>query len=193
MQKKPLNITMLLMFTFFMLVSLACNFPTLLNSNSQTGDNLISSTETAEELKDNIQSLLENSKSGDPFHLVINESQLNALINQELQTFPDYDVQDVQVSLANGQIDVTGRVDQGGIKLPLTAVMTLSATSEGLPYYQVNSAAVGPFEIPQSLTSDLASNLDAAFMAQFLPAADRAFIKTISIDNGQMIIDGHIR
>ena len=110
-----------------------------------------------------------------------------------MQKFPDYDVQDIQVSLANGQIDITGSVNQSGIQLPLSAIMTLSATNDGLPYYQVNSAAIGPFEIPQNLTNDLATNLDAAFMAQFLPAADRAFIETISIENGQMIIDGHIR
>jgi hypothetical protein len=71
--------------------------------------------------------------------------------------------------------------------------MTVSADADGRPQYEVVSAKVGPFPLPQSILDQMTSQIDAVFASQFGAEAENIYIEQITIADGKMNIQGRPR
>jgi uncharacterized protein YpmS len=193
MVKNQRNFLVLIAFTSLILASLACNLPGIEGLLPRVNEPIPISSEAADALKDNILSAAEAVKSGEPFSLVVTESQITSLINLELAKAQGVPVSDVKVYLRDGQATVQGRVEQNGMDFPLTVVLEISVDAESALHYEVVSAKIGPLPVPESILDQLVSQLDQSFVAQYLPAANQVIIQTITIDDGQMAVTGYTR
>jgi len=188
-QKKIL----LLIIAVPMVISLACNFPGINQPAPEEVGVIPVTTESVQKLDDNIQSVIEDIQSGGPFQLIVTESQLTSLANYELQSYQDYEIQNVQIYLRDGQARITGDVEQNNINLPLSIVLKFSVDGSGKPESEIVSATIGPFQIPESFLDQLPSMMDSILVTQILPANQNVVIEQITINDGQMIISGYTR
>jgi len=175
------------------LISLACNFPGINQPIPEEVEPVEVTTESVENLNDNIQSVIEDIQNGGPFQLIVTESQLTSLANYELQSYQEYQIQNVQIYLRDGLVRITGDVEQNNINLPLTIVLKLSVDGSGKPESEIVSASIGPFQIPDSYLDQLTSMMDAIIVTQILPANQKVVIEQITISDGQMFISGYSR
>ncbi|MFC2042865.1 hypothetical protein ACFLUA_01785 [Chloroflexota bacterium] len=176
-----------------MVISLACNFPGINQPAPEEVGQIPVTTESVKNLDDNIQSVIEDIQNGGPFQLIVTESQLTSYANYELQSYQEYQIQNVQIYLRDGQVRITGDVEQNNINLPLTIVLQLSVDGNGKPESEIISASIGPFQIPDSFLDQLTSMMDSILVNQILPANQNVVIEQITINNGQMIISGYTR
>jgi len=184
---------LLLIIAVPMVISLACNFPGINQPSPEEVEPIPANTESAQNLNDNIQSVIEDIQNGGPFQLIVTESQLTSLANYELQSYQEYQIKNVQIYLRDGRVRITADVEQNNINLPLTIILKLSVDDSGKPESEIVSASIGPFKIPESFLDQLTSMMDSILITQILPANQNVVIEQITINDGQMIISGYTR
>ena len=184
---------LLLIIAVPMVISLACNFPGINQPAPEEVGAIPVTTESFQNLDDNIQSVIEDIQNGEPFQLIVTESQLTSYANYELQSYQEYQIQNVQIYLRDGRVRITGDAEQNNINLPLTILLKLSVDGSGKPESEIVSASIGPFQLPESFLDTLTSMMDSILVTQILPANQNVVIEQITINNGQMIISGYTR
>jgi len=172
--------------------SLACNFPSIPRLRNSESEVPVAS-QSAQELKENVQTAVGNALSGQPFELTITESQLTSYIALRLQSLQEPRVSEVQVHLQDGKAKITGKVEQDNFSLPLALTVSLSANANGKPEYEFEAAKIGPFPIPTSLLDELTVWMDEALSSHVLPGGKEIFFETINISNGQLFINGYAK
>jgi uncharacterized protein YpmS len=174
-----------LMISMLLLVSLACNYARrITNPPLETPPQ---STLTIDGM-DNVQI--------DPqgkLRIVLTEAQITSMISEELSSQENPALQEPQVALRDGQMVLTGKVQQSGLNADLEMVMEVGATSDGKPDVSVVSASVGMFSLPQSMLDDLSAQIKSAFESKIDQGIDKIYIDTITIAGGEMVIEGHAR
>jgi uncharacterized protein YpmS len=115
------------------------------------------------------------------------------MISEELSSQENPSLQEPQVFLQDGQMVLTGKVQQSGLNADLEMVMEVGVTSDGKPDVSLISASVGMFSLPQNVLDDLSAQIKSAFESKIDQGIDKIFIDSIAIDGGEMIIEGHAR
>jgi len=125
--------------------------------------------------------------------LTIREDQITSWLTFKLQTQTDPIIQEPQVYLRNGQMQIFGKVHRGILTAAVGITLSVEIDDAGAPRFILQEADFGPWPVPESLLSGLSSALDEAFTGKFGPAATGIRIENIAIAGGQMIIQGRIR
>lgn len=125
--------------------------------------------------------------------LSIDETELTSILVSELQNQQDPLLQNPKVLLRDGQLKITGQVQEKGLTADLEMALTISASQEGRLAYQLVSAQLGPFPLPQELKDTISQQLDAVLSSDINPRFENVFIESVTIANGQMVIEGHPR
>ena len=128
-----------------------------------------------------------------PVKIVMDEERLTAIVVKELQTQQDQPIENPQILLRDGQVQVLGNVKQGALTLPLKIAIDVSVDGQGKPRYKVVSANVGPLPLPQSTLDQLSTQLDAGLTENLGPEIDNVYIENITIADGLMTVTGHQR
>ena len=184
---RQLNLAIILL----ALVAIACNFP-FAGVGSDMGDIPIS-TEAVESLRENLQSALDNGLEIGRIRLVIDEAELTSLFAFELQKSEISVLEEPQVLLRNEHMRITGIVTQGNLRANLDVVLDIYATAEGRPAYDIVSASLSGFPMPDGLVQELSHHIDMIFESTINPRVKNIFIETIEISDGVMIVDGYPR
>jgi hypothetical protein len=127
-----------------------------------------------------------------PTTTTITEAQVNQIIRQSPQS-QGQSIQDPQVDLQPGVAILYGNVQQNNLTLPLRVDITLSADGQGGIRYQVVSARLGPFPLPQSSQDEIAAQLGQVLDEQINILANNMYIDDIQIGDGFVLITGHSR
>jgi len=173
------------------LAGLACNFGS--RSTLSPAETVPVSTEAIETLKVNLSEVAKQATQTGQIALVIDESQFTSLLAFELQSRPDIPFSDPQVLLRDGRIRLTGKVTQGNISTQLQVEATANVDEAGSPHIEILSARLGPLPVPGSLIDELSTELDKAFSAEIKARQSDLVIELISIADGKMTIQGHLR
>jgi uncharacterized protein YpmS len=131
--------------------------------------------------------------TGGQIVLEFTEGQLTTIANQELQNQNEGSLQDLQIRLNDGMMQITGNATQDGLSLPLTINLKINVDSQGAPHSQIVSAKVGPFSLPQDMLDQTTSQLDQILQQQLDASADNLFVDSLSIDNGKITIVAHTK
>jgi uncharacterized protein YpmS len=180
------KLAILIAIVMLVFVSLSCNLPGSRKAPKPT--QIPVSTQSVQELEDEIESAIATAQGGGPIELTFTEQQLTSLAATELQSQQDLGVRDVQVLLRNGQIQITGTVERSGINLPFNVSLTVSVDAQGIPHTSIVDASVGPLPVPQSMQDQITSQLDQVIASQY---ASNVVVDSITIDDGYMTIRGH--
>jgi uncharacterized protein YpmS len=175
----------LLIISFVLIsASLACHFPE--QGLPSTSIPIPVKTEALQNPQVNIQT---------PGHvsLTIDEAELTSLVASEIQKQQDPVLQDPKVTLRDGFLKINGKVQQAGITADLEIKLTISATQDGHLAFQLVSAQLGPFPLSQDLNDSISKQLDSALAGNIDPRFENVFIESVTIANGQMVIQGHPR
>ena len=188
-KRKPL-----ILFTIFLLLiaSLSCNLVNLSTGEEEDVFKYIpASTEEVENLEEGVQSAIATAQNGGPIQLVITEAQLTSLAVMQLQAPEGSRIDDIQVHLRDGQIRISGIVEQNGMDLPMSISLEVFVGPTGQLHSEVITATIGPFPLPESVLNQITAQLDQALSTQFI--ADDLVVDSVTIADGTMIILGHVR
>jgi uncharacterized protein YpmS len=146
-----------------------------------------------QELEENLESAATQASSSGAVTVEVTEAQLTSLVAFQLQSQEQQILQDPQVFLRDGQIQLYGNAVQGGLSLPVSIVATVSVAEDGTPRYEILSANAGPVPLPDSILDQLTARLDQALAGQLSPETTNMVIEEITIADGKMTITGHTR
>lgn len=173
------------------LVALACNFG--MKSAPQRTTPIPVTTEAVQNLEATVQGAQATSQASGAVNISINEAQLTSLITFELQNSGDQSIQNLQVYLQDGQVQLTANVKQESLTLPVSIYLEPQLVGDGQVQLHVISAHLGPLPLPASMTKDLETSFNQVFADQINSMAPNTKIEQITIANGVMTITGHQR
>ena len=125
--------------------------------------------------------------------IVVTESQLLALMEDELQERIGDQISNLQVLLRSGHIQILGDVNTQGISAPVKVVIEVRVDPVGRPTLNIISSNIGPFPVPGDLVNEVETLINNAFKEKVVALAPNMHIDDIVIQNGVMTIYGHSR
>ncbi len=174
-----------------MISSLAC---TLSFWRTATPESVIPvTTEAVESLEETAHGAFQEAQTSGEFNLVITEAQLTSILAFELEESAGDMINNLQLFLRDGQIQMTGDLNSEGISAPVKAIVEVSVDSAGRPILNVVSANIGPFPVPGDLVSEVGVTINKAFQGQIKSMAPDMHVEKIIIDNGKMTITGRTK
>jgi len=184
---------LILVVGILMLSSLACNLLNRISDSSIEPTPIIVTNESANNLRKDLSTAIEQLKDGEKVTLVIDEAELTSLVAVELDKQSNPILYDPQISLREGGVQINGKVLQSGFMVPAQLNLILTTNSSGQPQINIKSAKIGPFELPDSVLVELTSQVDSALMHNIRPRIKDIFVESILIADGLMTITGRSR
>jgi uncharacterized protein YpmS len=170
--------------------SIACNLP---KRTRETPTPIPLSGSSVEELATQVAAAASAAASGDSIVLEFTEEQLTTAAALELQSQGETNIRDVQITLLDNQIQITGSANQNGFDLPVSIALRLTVDEQGRPHSQIIEAKVGPLSLPQSMIDQFTTGFDQLLTAKFAEQAGDIVIDSIDINDGKMTIVAHRR
>ena len=175
---------LILIFLALAAASLACNMPAGQPTLPPTAPPL--STQDLQELEEQLQNSTQNGETT----VTITQQQLNGFIAAEAANQPDSVLTNPSVVLTNGQMEVYGKLTQGGITANTQIVMAPSIDANGNPKMDVVSKNVGSLPVPDVIREQVSSLVDDT-LSNYLASTSNQFKESsINITEGQMTITG---
>jgi len=195
-KNRPHNL-LLLLIAVPVLISIACNIPFV---QMPVSEELPISTQVIDknideivETVDQVEKTIEQFGERKPFLLVVTEAQLTSIINAELQSYKEYKIDNLKVLLRDDKVKISGNAEQNNLVLPVSIVAIFNIDENGIPDYEIVSANVGPFQLPDFIIEQLDVTIENALNSLLIPTADEVFIEDLIIDNGQATITGYTK
>jgi uncharacterized protein YpmS len=185
------NRYLLLLLGLITFASLACSLPQAILKAEPTS--LPISSEAITEMQDNIGDAAKAFEETGQVNLQITEVQITSYLVNELSKQENPFVQNPQILLREGEIQMTADYQQGELVLPLKAAISVKADGAGNLAYELTSASIGPLALPQALIDTMLGQFQQMFDNNLSSQLDRVFIETISIADGTMTIQGRSR
>lgn len=170
------------------LASLACDLT--VGGPQPPGSPIPVSTEAAGELTNLWSTAATSVPKGGEVSITLTEAQLTSFVALRLQSQPDAPLQDVQVFLRDGKIQLFGNAQAGNVKTTALVVVAVSVTPEGNVLFKAENADFGPLPVPTALLDTVSSTLNEAFTGNIGSTATGLRITNILIADGQMAIRG---
>jgi hypothetical protein len=181
-----------------LLTSLACT----MNVGGPDYSNLPAvpvSTEYAQSIQDEVQRAFQEGAQSGTITLKLTEQQLTSFIAEKLQTDPRLQrdgkplIDNPQVYLRDGQMQIYGKTQQGPFTANIGIVMNVGVDENGQPKVDIASADFGPLPAPEGLRDTIAAMIREAYMGSLGPVATGLRIESISTADGIMTVSGRIK
>jgi hypothetical protein len=157
------------------------------------------STEYAQSIQDEVQRAFQEGAQSGTITLKLTEQQLTSFIAEKLQTDPRLQrdgkplLDNPQVYLRDGQMQIYGTTQQGPFTANIGIVMNVGVDANGQPSVDIASADFGPLPAPEGLRDTIAAMIREAYMGALGPVATGLRIESISIADGVMTVSGRIK
>ena len=181
---------LLILIGVIIFVSIACNMP--ISGRQAPAETIPISTEAVLSLEENISAAIQQAKENGKVTLVVTESQLTSYMAFEVTSQPEMPVKDVQVYLRDGQVQVYANATQDNMTAPVQMTLIANTDENGKISFEVVSAKIGPFPLPNSILNEISAEFDQAFQQTLQASGSIVYIESIVIANGTMTIQGHI-
>lgn len=193
MPVKPLRRFSLGLAVFFVLGSgLACN---LFSGRAipETPVPVPVTTEAVESLQSTLERSMNEYQQTGVLRLSIDESQLTSVVAMEIGEQSDPILRDAQIHLQQGQITITGEVNQGSVSLPAEIILLPGVSISGSPQFELVSAKLGPLPVPQALLDSITGTVNELIEDQISQIGVDLRLESIIIEDGVMLIQGSRR
>ena len=159
------------------------------------------STEAVGSLDDQFHAAETAAADSGTLTLSISESQITSLVANKLneQTDPSTGsgqapfINDPQVYLRNGQIQIFGKAVQGNLQANVRIILSATLDANGKPVISVVSADFGPLPAPEGLNNAISKMVDEAFTGAIGPAAIGFRLESLTIADGVMTLTGRVK
>jgi uncharacterized protein YpmS len=171
--------------------SLACNLPAGLPAQGPelppTAQPM--SPEELQQLEEQLKATLAAGANGE-VTVTIAQQQLNAYITSEIASQPQPWITEPSVVLTNGQVEVYGKIAQGGISANAAIVLKPRIDAEGNPKLDIVSINLGSLPVPDSFTERISSLVDNTLSNYLAQTSNQFKVSSIVITEGQMTVSG---
>jgi len=151
------------------------------------------SAQAVESLRIQIQAaVLAGAESG-TVTLQMTEEQLTSYLAFKLAAQKNPVLQNPQVYLRDGKMQVFGKVVRGYFIANVLMVLDVSVDEQGQPRIEITSADFGPFPASEGLKQSLTALITEAYTGSLGPVATGFRLESISIANGLMTVTGRIK
>jgi uncharacterized protein YpmS len=185
------NLVMLLAAATLLISSLACGLFGSASQPTAEATPIPVSTEAVENLEEDLQAAATEITSGHPVTVRVTEEQLTSLVAFEMEKQDPPVLTEPQVLLRDGQIQLTGNVNQGGINAPLKIAIEASVDDQGELHYDIISGSLGPLPLPDAILNELTTQLDNVLGNNLSPETTNVVIEDLAINDGELLITGH--
>jgi hypothetical protein len=151
------------------------------------------SAQAVADLKAQIEAAVQAGAATGEITLQITEEQITSYIALKLAAQEHPVLQDPQVYLRNGQMQVFGKVERGVFVANVLVVLDVSVDEQGQPRIEIATADFGPFPAPDGLKQSLTANITEAYTGSLGPVATGFRLERIDIANGLMTVTGRIK
>ncbi len=152
-----------------------------------------SSDNAADSLAQNWENALAFSGDRGEVTIIINESQLTAFLTQRLKDKDHPLLEQPQVYLRDGKIQIYGTSQRDLIKADILLSITPCLDEEGNLSLDVSDATWGPLPAPKALKDSISAIVTEAFTGSFGSLATGIRITTIAIADGELALVGTLR
>ena len=128
-----------------------------------------------------------------PFSYQISEHELTSIISDELAGRDDIRISNPKVYLRDGIIELSGQYQHSGMDLPLEIKLMLFVDSNNQLQYEIVSAKVGPFPLPEYALDQLTEYLDQVIENNLSIQKESIVFEQVLVDNGLLMIKGYYR
>jgi hypothetical protein len=170
----------------FLMISLACNFPTEETAIPTSEPDLPVSTP----LQGEGESTIEQDSSTGRVTIVLTEADLTGFLAAELAAQENPPLLNPRVYLRDGQVEVLGQTQLGPLTTDVRLIMVVNVTSDGQLDFQVVSADLGSVPAPAQLTDQLSIIANDNFRRSVGPQMQGYRAERVVIDGGRITITG---
>lgn len=152
------------------------------------GDAIITSDSAAMEAK----SMLENSlpQPGTMTTVTITEQQLTSWVAMEMKQTPDLPLNDIQVYLRDGKIQIWGMVTGSENSTSALIVGELAVDENKLPYFKIESVQIGQQTVPGIIISQMEAWLNQSLGDAISKNAPGLQLVSLKVTSGLITVSG---
>jgi hypothetical protein len=184
MIKNKIWLPFLLVF-LLIIVSLSCNLPL---PQAAVPTPSAAQQEDPNAILTQVGAAVASAPKGGGIVLKLTESQLTAAANEVLRNQGPEDIKNLQINLKDGLMTATGQMNQNGVDFPVMVALSIAVDGSGSPSVNIQEGKLGPFPLPQNILDQLKVQFDQILQTQIRTAAGNAFVKSISVNDGTMVI-----
>lgn len=162
--------------------ALACNLPITSTQAPPAAATVENGIETAA-----------TAASQGPISLTLTEGQLNSLIQSAIQADPRQTIQNLQLRLQEGQIAITGTVNQEGLSLPLRLSLSIIPDGQGSINFDIVAANVGPLPLPENMQGQIETLINQNLKSQVQGLTNNMYIESLTIGDGVLVVTGRLQ
>lgn len=166
------------------LANLACNFPT---GDARLPEQIPSPTPTLQLEGEGESGIREDAATGS-VTIVITEYDLTGLVSAELNAIENPPLQNPQVLLRDGQIEVTGQVQTGPFQSNMHLVAVATVDPDGTPIFEIVSVNLGPIPLSAPMRDELSSLANDIFYRSIASQIPGYRAERIDIEDGRTTI-----
>lgn len=120
----------------------------------------------------------------------VTESQLTATMTEMMSQQSGVTLQNPQVLLHDGQIQITGNYTQSILTVPVSITMVPEIDTNGQVIVRVTSTTLGSVQAPQTFTDTLSSTINDNLSSAYNPSELGVRVTNVTIADGVMTITG---
>jgi hypothetical protein len=148
------------------------------------------SAEEVQNLENSIKTNLETSTQGEPVTISVTQEQMTYYLQQKIGETPASFLQNPQVILRNGQIEVYGQAVSGSFSGNVMIVLHAIIDANGAPAIELVTADFGPLPVPPGMMDGFSAMLNEALTGTMGTTASGFKLESITIEDGVMTITG---
>jgi len=186
--KKPIILILIITIIF---VSMACNLPLFASQRSENEGITPNLEGTQLPNIDSSQDIPSAPVQSESFSYLITEAQLTTMLREAVVTRPELGIRNPVAYLRNGIVEIQGSASFSGLQLPVVVQIRLYIDNNSHLQYEIISAKLGPFPMPQPIMNQLTGSIDQIIDQSLEVDRNQVIIETISVDNGVLAISGY--
>jgi hypothetical protein len=148
------------------------------------------SAEEVQNLENSIKSSFEAAGEGESVTFSVTEAQMTYYVAQHIGQTQASFVQNPQVFLRNGQIEIYGQAVSGNFSGNVMVVFHAVLDDNGVPALQLATADFGPLPIPAGLLDGVSAMMNEALTGTLGTSTSGFRLESITISDGVMNITG---
>jgi hypothetical protein len=148
------------------------------------------SAEEVQNMENSIKSSFEAAGQGESVTFSVTQEQMTYYVARNIGETPASFVQNPQVFLRNGQIEIYGQAVSGSFTGNVMVVFNAVLDENGIPVLQLATADFGPLPVPVGLLDGVSAMMNEALTGTLGSSTSGFRLENITISDGVMNITG---
>jgi len=161
-----------------------------LGSPAKPGDPIPVSTEAAGSFEGKVKTAVAQAQQDGRVAVAFSEEELTSYVALQLQAQTDLPISSPQIYLRDDKVQFFADYDSGSVTLPVRVIFEPQVDASGNARLKLESIDMGAIAVPDAVQQRLQEEIDRAFLQALDNAGDQFTVETLSIQDGQLNLQG---